>query len=618
MNQPETLKIKPVFKEHIHLLYVPTLHCNLSCRYCYLGNQTDTAALRLDSERAVPTLQHALGSFLKAGILPYNVSLHGGEVTTLPAAVLDSLFSIIRRHYTDYYDELTALGYRKSDPHVKTNLFNFHKLYELFDSNKVSISGSVDIPLSMHEKYRTDRRGQSWIEGTFNNIRLLGRYPHNKKMSSTMYREHLENIPELIDDIWKIHNEIGFDMNNFNFMFGFESALNNQKYDISSEDRIHQTDEDQQLRFYEAMKDAFTGTELEYGLKRSWFDEFKPEYCTNSLNCGEKFFLLQSDGSIYSCVRGQGLPQFFYGNIFNDPVKEIIYAARSKVNLAHQEQGLDPKCRECGYIGICRTGCPIVKIQNGRSRSYTCSMQKAIYRDNPRTYPSLSNPDEQAYTLRKYIADMHPGLIHEISDEDNEHGRKIAVFPAEIQEEKNTLAMIISNDPILNALYNDNTFILTVNGEQILLKSQILKRERTFYTIGPGDRIDLYIRKSIFKINCDELIRNTLYIQMLRDTPVVYGDEKRIKQEHILTHQIFYNILKSGSLMDEDFLMTDITGLFSMHRNEFIKKILNNMLVTTYYLREYHYRKQKVNAFYHIQALNLPFQNFEFYWDENK
>ena len=38
----------------------------------------------------------------------------------------------------------------------------------------------------------------------------------------------------------------------------------------------------------------------------------------------------------------------------------------------------------------------------------------------------------------------------------------------------------------------------------------------------------------------------------------------------------------------------------------------NNLFFTTFFLREYHYQKQRGNAFYHIQAINLPFQNFEF------
>ena len=39
-----------------------------------------------------------------------------------------------------------------------------------------------------------------------------------------------------------------------------------------------------------------------------------------------------------------------------------------------------------------------------------------------------------------------------------------------------------------------------------------------------------------------------------------------------------------------------------------------NLFFTTGYLRDYHYQKQKANAFYHIQAINLPFQNVEFHY----
>jgi uncharacterized protein len=62
--------------------------------------------------------------------------------------------------------------------------------------------------------------------------------------------------------------------------------------------------------------------------------------------------------------------------------------------------------------------------------------------------------------------------------------------------------------------------------------------------------------------------------------------------------------------------MADLTGLLNLHHDMFLKGTLNNLFVTSGYLRDYHYQKQKANAFYHIQAINLPFQNFEFYWDE--
>jgi len=602
------------FTRHVHLLYVPTLACNLGCSYCYLGCQTGTATLRQDAQRAAGTLRRALDAFLQAGMLPFNVSLHGGEPTVLPANVLEELFTIIRRHYLDYYDALNALGYRKSAPHLKTNLFTFHRLYELFDRHKVSVSASIDLPLALHARYRTDRRGRPWLKRTRENLRLLGRYPHAKKISATLYREHLEDIPALIDDIWLIHRELGFDMNNFNVMFGFESALNRQLLQERGGVQLHQADGELQVRFYEALKAAFSGTALEEGLRRHWFDEFTPSYCTNAFNCGERFYLVQGDGSVWSCVRGQGLEPFRYGNILTDPVAEIMATASRRIALAHQQQGLDPACRACPWLHICHTGCPVVKQQRGSGRSYTCELQQAIYRDHPRTWPPLT-AGEQAVASREYILGLHPSLALETTLGGQSAAQPATLLTPELYDDRNALRSLIAGDPLLQALYSDDAFRLAINGEPFPLRSQLLAPQRTLHSLGPADRVSLHVRRSLFAANCDEPIRNTLHIQLLRDTTVVYGDEQRSKQEHLFTHQIYYHLLRPSDLLGTDYVMADLGGLLQLHRTHFLPNVLNNMLVTTQYLREYHYQKQKANAFYHIQALNLPFQNVEFYWD---
>jgi len=191
----------PAFERAIHLLYVPTLCCNLGCTYCYLGTQTTEAALRIDAQRAVQTLQYTLDALRAARVLAFNVSLHGGEVTTLPPTVLDALFGMIRSHYRENFDALNALGHRKSAPHIKTNLFRFAPLVELFERHKVSISASIDLPLSLHERHRTTRGGSGWLSRTLDNLRLLARYPYAKKMSATLSSQHLDDIPAIVGDI---------------------------------------------------------------------------------------------------------------------------------------------------------------------------------------------------------------------------------------------------------------------------------------------------------------------------------------------------------------------------------------------------------------------------------
>ncbi len=168
-------------KRLIHLLYVPTVFCNLACSYCYLGDQTqpDTTepdTSEIDTKSAVSTLKYALNYFQNENIIPFNVSLHGGEVTTLPKRVLSELFDCIRQHYLKNFDVFTANGFKKDAPHIKTNLFNFHKLTGLMEENGVSVSGSVDLPLSLHDKYRTTAGGGSTLRQTLENLTLLGTY----------------------------------------------------------------------------------------------------------------------------------------------------------------------------------------------------------------------------------------------------------------------------------------------------------------------------------------------------------------------------------------------------------------------------------------------------------
>ncbi len=597
----------PVYTRSIHLLYVPTLCCNLDCDYCYLGAQTTQAALRVDAARAVDTLRYALEALRSAGVLAFNVSLHGGEVTTLPASVLDSLFSLISAHYRENFDALNALGHKKSAPHIKTNLYKFAPFYELFERHKVSISASIDLPLALHARHRRTRGGRDWLARTQENLRLLARYPHAKKISATLCREHLADIPALIADIRFIHDELGFDMNQFNIMFAFASEMNRAS---KGDAVLTPASAQDQLALYEALNEAFAGTDLEEGLRRNWFDEFKPSYCTNAFNCGERFYLLQSDGAVYSCVRGQGIEEFHYGNVFSDRIEDILANGARKIARIHQAHGFDTNCQSCGHLGLCHTGCPVVKHQNGSGRSYSCELQKAIYADNPRSYPALS-VEAQQEEARSYALAMHPQHAFAQPPLAPKPG---ILLPNDLDEEKNTLRAMIAADPLLQALYSDSAFVLEVRGEQVPLTSQLLKERVDWHTLIPGDSVVLHVARRLFEANCPEPLRNTLYLQMLRDTPVVYGDEQRTKQAHIFTYQLFADCLEESALFGAEYGMVDLTGLLDLHRAHYRKGILNNLFFTTLYLRDYHYQKQKNNAFYHLQAINLPFQNFEFYY----
>jgi uncharacterized protein len=596
----------------IHLLYVPTLKCNLGCRYCYLGSETDDQAARLkDSTKILSTLDTAVKKLQHNGYFPFNISLHGGEVTTLPKHLLEGLFDYIGRYYQDHKKVLTSLGFKKSVPHIKTNLFNYHTLVNLFEKYRVSISASVDVPLFLHAKYRTTRQGGPTLDRILNNIKLLSDYPYGKKISTTLFKVHYQHKKILAGDIWKLHREYGFDMNRFNLMFGFESAKNRLKF--KGQKILQALSGREQLDLYFYLKEIFSNTELQLGLETAWFEEFTPSYCTNCFNCGEKFFLLQSDGSIYSCVRGQGVEEFYYGNILTMTVQQVMEQAKKKISYLHKIYGFHDDCAQCDYLHLCHTGCPFVKYQQQSAKSYTCRLQKALYKDRASLYQGAESEQQRNQVVLEYVSSMHPNRVldlHKTLSQDS-----AVRLPNDLYDHKNSLNEIIHQDTILQTLYSEESFFLGIDDEIIPLYSQILKPFRELHHLYSHQQLFIHIRKEVFSVNCRELVRNTLYLQMLRDTPVVYGDEKRTKQEHTFTYEVFYNALTKTSILGTNYVSLPITDLLVYNRHMFRADVLNNLFVTTRYLREYHYHKQRENGFYHIQALNLPFQNLEFFWE---
>ena len=101
---------------------------------------------------------------------------------------------------------------------------------------------------------------------------------------------------------------------------------------------------------------------------------------------------------------------------------------------------------------------------------------------------------------------------------------------------------------------------------------------------------------------------------LLSGNTTLYGDEQRVKQEHIMTHQIFTNTIIKEESDKDDYWCVDITKILRVYYDKLSIDKPNNLFFTTTELRDYHYTKHKNNAFYHIQAINLPFQNIEFFY----
>ena len=583
--------------KYIHLLYVPTMACNMQCRYCYLGENTvDPGDSRYpenhtvdsgDSRNPLETLRYAVERFRAAGVVPFNISLHGGEVTTLSREDFRDLIAYIDSYYRENADVLAEGGFRPGRPHIKTNLYDLDRHIDTIRDYSVSVSGSLDLPFSLHDEYRVTKGGERTLQRILHNIALLETFPGKKKVSATIFREHYLRIDEIIEDIRYLDRETCLDMNDFNFMIGFDAGSGGLLTPLS---------EEEQAAFYRRMREAFRGTSLQKGFETAWFAEFGPGYCTNCDNCGTKFFLLERNGDLYSCVRGQKHENFWYGNIFRDDVEKILAEAERKILTVKQECGFDPACANCGYLYLCKTGCPFVKKRYGASKSYTCLLQQELYRDQ-----GLRQDEENQYTVYEYLQKMHPMIAEEYK-------------PPRIPRGVPPLQDILKEDPRLRYIYDPDAFCIVIDGEEYPLVSQILRRERSYLTITPESEVALYVRREVLEAESKYPVNNSLLIQVLSGEMVRYGDEGRMKQRHLVNEMIYRDVLEQMPSDREGWYRVDLHPLLEHYGPYFSQENANNILFTTTALRDVHYAKQKENAFYHMQAMDLPFQNIEFYF----
>ena len=567
----------------IHLLYVPTMACNMGCKYCYLEDNTKDIKTKYNS---LDTLKYAVKKFHDSKVIPFNISLHGGEVTVLGKKEFHDIIEFIANYYNENNKLISDNGFKVGNPHIKTNLYDLEKHLDTIKEFNVSISGSLDLPLSLHRKYRVTKDGKDTLDKILKNIELLKDIPNKKKVSATIFEEHIKYLDEMVEDIKYLHNNTCLDMNDFNFMIGF---------DYNSCGLLHGLKEEDQVKLFKRMHDEFDGTDLDLGVNGPWFAEFGPEYCTNCNNCGEKFFLLEKNGDIYSCVRGQKNPDYYFGNIYENSVEEILGTAQSKMFINHNKLGFNEECSKCKYLYLCKTGCPFVKNVYKSNKSYTCKLQQELYKKNG--YNEDGNPLESAYY---YTSIMHPEIAYLYRP------KEVLPYPS--------LEEIINIDNNLKNIYSSDVFILKVDNDEFKLESQVIKKTRDIVYITEDSKVYIYMKKKLISDVCDYPENNALYMMLLSGDTVTYGDEGREKQRHVMTHQVYKGVLDRIKSDKRCYYQYDLSNLLKLYKDDISKENPNNLFFTTTSLRDYHYTKQKNNAYYHIQAINLPFQNIEFYY----
>lgn len=580
-----------LFHQAIKLTFVPNQYCNLGCSYCYLGDLTENR----DTYDDVVSQFHAIAGHLEhQGILIDALLLHGAEISLLPQPVLRELFQAYFDYRERFKSELKALGRRTHSPiHIKTNLYNFHVLRPLYEEFQVSISGSFDLPFSLHEELRTTKQGKSTLKRTLDNVLLLKDYPYPKGISCVVGKPHLLRIDEFIENIEWLDAQ-GFDMcTDFYIMFAYDSANAHYKSQLTQEEMVE---------FLNRLREHFKGTKFERAIYYEWFKEFTHDYCTNQINCGTNNFLAQKDGDVYPCHRGQAEPDLKFGNITQLGMPELVASGEKTIQLYEAaNEPLSKECQECPWFYLCFAGCPIERNNTRGNKSYTCALQKELYKAQPNRFPP--KPEFSRRQVDAFLRQNQPHVL------DNLSVPRLMNFNPELLDPANSLASLIQRDATLQEMFRPGAIKLVVNGQATDLFSSHLFGRMTQVSLRPSDRVFVSVDKAYWALNGGDL-GNAIKVQLLSDAPVVYGDEQRTKMSHVATMDAYPAQLQELS----DAWILDLTPFLQLHAPGFLPDFGNLISVTTLRAREYHYSKHGKNAFYHLETINLPFPEFRFSW----
>ncbi|EMC8680551.1 radical SAM protein [Campylobacter coli] len=577
------------------LTFVPNSYCNFACSYCYLGKLTERKEKTTDMAEQFKKIAKKLKD---DGVIITEVILHGAELSASPYEHVKELLKAIDEYKKENHFLIRVLSKDSKKGHhyihLKTNLYFLDRFFELFKKYEVGISASIDLPLRFHEKYRVLKSGKSTLEKTLKMIELLSAYPYFKQISTTMTKEHL-NVDEFIRDVYKLES-LGFDMaSDFYIMFTYQSANAQGDFQMPS-------DEDM-LSFYKNLREKLKDTKYSFALEHFWFKEFLGGYCTNCTNCGDNL-LIQKNGDVYVCHRSQALNELRAGNIFNENYESLKIRNITNIRILENSLKLHKDCLECDYFHLCKASCTIERNDTKLGKSYTCALQKAIYKNNA-----------EFFKADKTLAEISLDEFLRQNQTNNYKSFLIPNLSLEFRESKNSLENIINDDEILQKLYLKDNFLISVNDELALLDFEKDALYKSF-KISSKDNIKLLIKKEVFDYSTKETLSNFIYMSLLGGEAKVYGDEKREKTLHIETKHLCLEKLLNESLELEGYLIYDISSFLKENSRLYSLNHKNFIFFTTKALREYHYEKQAKNAFYHAQTINLPFLRFEFTWED--
>lgn len=319
----------------------PTERCNMNCGYCYLPQEMRRSGRHMEPARLMEALGTLAGFFaatLPEGARPQLV-FHGSE----PLLAREAIFAGMER-----YAERFRFG-------VQTNATLLDReARDFLVGQKAGIGLSLDGPTAeIANRTRKTWGGAGVFAETVRAMEELAGYP-GLNVIVTVTKENVAALPALVEFL---HER------------GVENALLNPVRGTQLGGRSLMPEQGALAHyFFEALETAHrflekTGRKLVVGnfanlLLGLAAPGARRLMCDLSpCGGGRCFFAVGAAGEVTPCSEFLGLPEFQGGNIFRDPLKDILATHQFRQVTTRVVEDLQP-CNRCAVRHFCGAPCP--------------------------------------------------------------------------------------------------------------------------------------------------------------------------------------------------------------------------------------------------------------------
>jgi uncharacterized protein len=328
-----------------------SIACNGKCDYCY------NLSVNFRTRRAIPkmsveTVERVERGLIEIGMERIRLVWHGGEplLRGLP------FYKAVMEQQARIRAEYPALRLENG---MQSNLTRLTPEWcEFLKANHIMVGSSLDGWQEVHDAHRKYPDGTGMFNDAIRGMELASKYGI------------LGGIIAVVTDVTVMQDPAKF----FDYLVSVcPRAEITPCWDVGSDgEKPAYTVESQAfLDFTTAMFDHYWKLDDPQRRMRMFHGFIqgllggKELTCSFKGNCGD-FLSVEADGSIYPCGKFSGVPEFYLGNINEQPLSEILENPVYEAWL-NQRSCIPQKCQGCKFAQACNNGCTYERYQgNGQ------------------------------------------------------------------------------------------------------------------------------------------------------------------------------------------------------------------------------------------------------------